>query len=124
MDHNIKIHDVVTVVRTHKDKEEGYWGNAHHQGVVLAITAEDITIKEPSGETNVYTFDEKEYTSTVHLFSEIEYAKLIAKAVKDAERRVVNAQEHLDDCREWQETFRSDVSFLGKLLRMVRSNSL
>lgn len=115
-----KIHDVVTVERRHKEKEEGYWGNTTTPGVIVGLSDTQVTIKNKNGHQETFVFDDKDNTHAIFQYSEIEFRGDIEKAIADAKRTLERSQENMDDVTSWYHTFNHEVSFLGKMYRIFK----
>jgi hypothetical protein len=119
---NLKIHDCVVVVRNHKNEDKYYYGG-RTPGVIMELGKEKFAVKTACGQTEEFAFVQEEYTLEVLPLSEVEFANLITKEIKDQERHLDEKIEELETVEQWQKDFRMEVSFLGKLMRFIKSEA-
>lgn len=119
---SIRIHDVVMVKRTYTDPDKSWYGG-EYIGVIIALDEESITIKNERGDEATYKKGvDGDYTTTISLYSEIEFRNKIEKAIKSQNNYIDQALEKLDEITKWQHDFLNDVSLFARLTRWFKGN--
>jgi hypothetical protein len=114
----VKLHDCALVVKTHKDKNQSYYGGKY-RGVVVEVGDEKFSIKTASGDLMDFGFDaeDKNYTYEILQLSEIDFLNEIEKQAQSQEIKIKDSVYALEELRKWKRDFEYKISLLGKLQR-------
>lgn len=116
---NIKLHDVVTVIKKYKDDEKS-WRGARYTGVVIHIEKNRVDLLQADAATEDVDFSDQEYVIEIVPFSEVVFLNNIDKAITDAKKSVETAQSRLAGVEKWRKDFVLQISLLGKLYRLAK----
>lgn len=122
MSQNINIHDVVSINRTHIDPSRSYYGGSK-LGVVFEIDDKQVGYIDATGEKVHQPLTETDYTVTISHASEIIFEKEIVSQIERRKIEAKAADARLGGTLEWYDTYTRSISFMGKLMRFVRSEN-
>lgn len=123
----VEIHDIIVLSKYQKTDEDGkkigYSFYAKDSiGVVTYVNKDEIVIKLPNGEDEVYNVQEedKDYYYQIGKGSEVEYEKQLKKAID----KLIDERDEKDikisDLTEWLYEFKHSISFIGRMARFIK----
>lgn len=123
---DIALHDVIVIHKKSRGDGGSTWRAFEKLGVVTATSHEEVTIKEPDGDSYTYTpseldsDDEAPYVYSVSRGSDIAFEEAIRKEITRKQKSLVEMQQDLIELEDWHDTFKNSISTIGKIVRFVK----